>query len=130
MLSAVLYSIHSYPAYPIGIRTGRPEVCSSKSSRIMEKSFQYSIANRRYRPNCLFLWSFISESKDYTFIFFKEKELPYYNHRYLIDDYLTLFILQSCIRAKSTKSLRGQIFFYIIYMERYGKLNPFELLKF
>ena len=54
MPSAVLFSIRSYPAYPIGIRTGTPVVCSSKSSRIMEKSFQYSFANIRYRPNCLY----------------------------------------------------------------------------
>ena len=70
MPSAVLFSIRSYPAYPIGIRTGTPVVCSSKSSRIMEKSFQYSFANIRYRPNCLtHVDSFVFYPKDMDYIF-------------------------------------------------------------
>ena len=129
MLSAVLYSIRSYPAYPIGIRTGTPVVCFSKSSRIMEKSFQYSIAYIRYRPNCLCELSFIKEGADYTFIFLLfRKELPYYNHPYVylplpatgtacipMDDYPAISAIrnQSSIRIDpsleemSTKSLRG-----------------------
>ena len=53
MLSAVITSEHSYPAFPIGMRTGTPAVHPSKSSRIMERSSQYSNAYTGYGPNCL-----------------------------------------------------------------------------
>ncbi|KAL6766046.1 hypothetical protein ACKKBG_P80030 (chloroplast) [Auxenochlorella protothecoides x Auxenochlorella symbiontica] len=53
MLSAVIFSIHSYPAFPVGTRTGILEVCSSRSSRTMEDSSQCSNAYTGYGPNCL-----------------------------------------------------------------------------
>ena len=53
MLSAVIPSAHGYPAYPVGTRTGRPEVRPSRSSRTMEGSSQYSNAYTGYGPNCL-----------------------------------------------------------------------------
>jgi hypothetical protein len=53
MLSAVILSRHSYPAFTIGIITGTPEVCPSRSSRTREESFQYSNAHTGYGPNCL-----------------------------------------------------------------------------
>ncbi len=36
MLSAVIHSIHSYPAFTVGTITGTPEVCPSRSSRTKE----------------------------------------------------------------------------------------------
>jgi len=36
MLSAVILSIHSYPAFTVGTITGTPEVCPSRSSRTKE----------------------------------------------------------------------------------------------
>ena len=53
MLSAVIRSIHSYPAFTVGTITGTPEVCSSWSSRTKEESSQYSNAYTGYGPNCL-----------------------------------------------------------------------------
>jgi hypothetical protein len=53
MPSAVILSTHSYPAYPLGRRTGIPEVCPSRSSRTMEESSQCSNAYTGYGPNCL-----------------------------------------------------------------------------
>ncbi len=53
MLSAVIRSAHSYPAYPLGRRTGIPEVRPSRSSRTMEGSPQCSNAYTGYGPNCL-----------------------------------------------------------------------------
>ena len=40
MLSAVIPSIRSYPAFTFGKITGTPEVCPSRSSRTREKSSQ------------------------------------------------------------------------------------------
>jgi hypothetical protein len=53
MLSAVIHSIHGYPAFTIGMITGTPEVCSSRSSRTKEESSQCSNAYTGYGPNCL-----------------------------------------------------------------------------
>ena len=53
MLSAVIHSIHSYPAFTVGTITGTPEVCPSRSSRTKEGSSQYSNAYTGYGPNCL-----------------------------------------------------------------------------
>ena len=53
MLSAIIHSTHSYPAYPVGTRTGILVVCPSRSSRTMEGSSQCSNAHTRYGPNCL-----------------------------------------------------------------------------
>ena len=53
MLSAIIRSIHSYPAFPIGIRTGTPLVCFPRSSRTRGKSFHYSNTFTGYGPNCL-----------------------------------------------------------------------------
>ena len=53
MLSAVILSIRSYPAFTIGMITGTPAVCSSRSSRTREESSQYSSAYTGYGPNCL-----------------------------------------------------------------------------
>ena len=53
MLSAVILSIRSYPAFTIGIITGTPAVCSSRSSRTKKESSQYSNAYTGYGPNCL-----------------------------------------------------------------------------
>ena len=53
MPSAVIYSTHSYPAFPIGIRTGTPLACPFRSSRTRKSSFQYSNAHTGYGPNCL-----------------------------------------------------------------------------
>ena len=53
MLSAVIRSAHSYPACPVGTRTGTPSVRPSRSSRTRERSSQYSNAYTGYGPNCL-----------------------------------------------------------------------------
>jgi hypothetical protein len=53
MLSAVIHSALSYPAFPVGTRTGIPEVRSFGSSRTMSNSFQCSNAYTGYGPNCL-----------------------------------------------------------------------------
>ena len=53
MLSAVIHSIHSYPAFTVGTITGTPEVCPSRSSRTRKGSSQYSNASTGYGPNCL-----------------------------------------------------------------------------
>ena len=53
MLSAVIRSTHSYPAFTVGTITGTPAVCPSRSSRTKEGSFQYSNAYTGYGPNCL-----------------------------------------------------------------------------
>ena len=53
MLSVVIHSIHSYPAFPVGTRTGTPLVYPSRSSRTKEGSFQCSSAYTGYGPNCL-----------------------------------------------------------------------------
>lgn len=53
MLSAVIHSILSYPAFPVGTRTGTPVVYLSKSSRIMKSTSQCSYAYTGYGPNCL-----------------------------------------------------------------------------
>ena len=53
MLSAVIRSARGYPAFPVGTRTGTPEVRPSRSSRTRERSFQYSNAYTGYGPNCL-----------------------------------------------------------------------------
>ena len=53
MLSAVIHSVHSYPAFTVGMITGTLAVRSSRSSRTKEKSSQYSNAYTGYGPNCL-----------------------------------------------------------------------------
>ena len=53
MLSAVIRSTHSYPAFPVGTRTGTPAVCPFGSSRTMLRSSQCSNAYTGYGPNCL-----------------------------------------------------------------------------
>ena len=53
MLSAVIHSTLSYPAFTIGMITGTPEVCSSRSSRTREEPSQYSNVYPGYGPNCL-----------------------------------------------------------------------------
>ena len=53
MLSAVIHSVHSYPAFTIGMITGTLAVRSSRSSRTKEESSQYSNAYTGYGPNCL-----------------------------------------------------------------------------
>jgi hypothetical protein len=53
MLSAVIRSVHSYPAFTVGTITGTLEVRSSRSSRTKEDSSQYSNAYTGYGPNCL-----------------------------------------------------------------------------
>ncbi len=53
MLSAIIRAVHSYPAFPIGIRTGTLLVRFSRSSRTKEKSSQCSNAFTGYGPNCL-----------------------------------------------------------------------------
>ena len=53
MLSALSYSIHSYPAFAFGKTTGTPLVCTSRSSRTMDLFPQYSNAITGYGPNCL-----------------------------------------------------------------------------
>jgi len=40
MLSAVIPNKHSYPTVPLAGTAGRPEVCSSRSSRTREESSQ------------------------------------------------------------------------------------------
>lgn len=53
MLSAIIHSILSYPAFPVGTRTGTPAVCLFKSSRIIKSISQCSNAYTGYGPNCL-----------------------------------------------------------------------------
>ena len=53
MLSAVIFPIHSYPAYTVGTITGTSEVCLFRSSRTKKSSSQYSNAYTGYGPNCL-----------------------------------------------------------------------------
>ncbi len=48
MLSAVILSIHGYPAFTVGAITGTPEVSPSRSSRTKEGSSQYSNAYTGY----------------------------------------------------------------------------------
>jgi hypothetical protein len=53
MLSVVILSVHSYPAFTIGMITGTLAVRPSRSSRTKERSSQYSNAYTGYGPNCL-----------------------------------------------------------------------------
>ena len=53
MLSAVIHSAHSYPAFTVGTITGTLAVRPSRSSRTKEGSSQYSCAYTGYGPNCL-----------------------------------------------------------------------------
>jgi len=53
MLSAVIPTIRSYPAFTVGTITGTPEVCSFRSSRTRNNSSQVSYACSGYGPNCL-----------------------------------------------------------------------------
>jgi len=53
MLSAIIHSVRSYPAFPVGTRTGTPSIRFSRSSRTRENSSQYSNAFTGYGPNCL-----------------------------------------------------------------------------
>jgi hypothetical protein len=53
MLSVVILTIYSYPAFTIGMITGTPEICPSWSSRTKEGASQYSNAYTGYGPNCL-----------------------------------------------------------------------------
>ena len=46
-------SVHSYPAFPIGIRTGTPLARPPRSSRTMGGFSQCSNAYTGYGPNCL-----------------------------------------------------------------------------
>ena len=53
MLSAVIPTIRSYPAFTVGTITGTPEVCSFRSSRTRNNPSQVSYAYSGYGPNCL-----------------------------------------------------------------------------
>ena len=53
MLSAVILTIHGYPAFTVGTITGTPEVCLFRSSRTKKRASQYSNAYTGYGPNCL-----------------------------------------------------------------------------
>ena len=53
MLSALIRSEHSYPAFALGRTTGILEVRSSRSSRTKDDSTQFSCAYTGYGPNCL-----------------------------------------------------------------------------
>ena len=53
MLSAVILSVLSYPAFTLGRITGTPEVRPFRSSRTRNRSSQISYAHSRYGPNCL-----------------------------------------------------------------------------
>ena len=53
MLSAVILTVHGYPASTVGTITGTPEVRLFRSSRTKKRSSQYSNAYTGYGPNCL-----------------------------------------------------------------------------
>ena len=53
MLSAVIPSVRSYPAFTLGRITGTPVVRPFRSSRTRNRSSQISYAYSRYGPNCL-----------------------------------------------------------------------------
>ena len=53
MLSALIHSEHSYPAFASGDTTGTLEVRSSRSSRTKDDSTQFSCAHTGDGPNCL-----------------------------------------------------------------------------
>ncbi|KAK9107609.1 hypothetical protein Syun_023620 [Stephania yunnanensis] len=53
MLSAVIRSALSYPAFTVGTITGTPEVRPSRSSRTRERSSRCSNAHTEYGPNRL-----------------------------------------------------------------------------
>jgi len=53
MLSAIIRSVLSYPAFPVGTRTGTPSVRPFGSSRTMLSASQCSCAYTGYGPNCL-----------------------------------------------------------------------------
>ncbi len=53
MLSALILSKHSYPAFATGVTTGTPEVCPFRSSRTRKDSSQISYGHAGYGPNCL-----------------------------------------------------------------------------
>ena len=53
MLSAVILTVHGYPAFTVGTITGTPEVRLFRSSRTKKRSSQYSNAYTGYGPNCL-----------------------------------------------------------------------------
>ena len=53
MLSALILSEHSYPAFAAGATTGTLEVRPFRSSRTRKESFQISYGHAGYGPNCL-----------------------------------------------------------------------------
>ena len=53
MLSAVILTVHGYPAFTVSTITGTPEVRLFRSSRTKKRSSQYSNAYTGYGPNCL-----------------------------------------------------------------------------
>ena len=53
MLSALIRSGHSYPAFAAGTITGTLAVRPSRSSRTKDGSSQFSYAHTGYGPNCL-----------------------------------------------------------------------------
>ena len=53
MPSAVIQTIHSYPAFTDGTITGTLAVCLSRSSRTRERSLSIFYAHAGYGPNCL-----------------------------------------------------------------------------
>ena len=69
MLSAFIVSVHSYPAFPTGVRTGTPLARRFRSSRTMKRSSQCSNAYTGYGPNCLtHVNPPLSWGMDYVFI--------------------------------------------------------------
>jgi hypothetical protein len=93
-MPAIIHScVHSYPAFPVGTRTGTPSY-SLRSSRTMSSSSQCSCAYTGYGPNCptTFMpkckqlsksksdcWSSLERSKNWKF---KSDQFPnYLGHR-------------------------------------------------
>ena len=69
MLSGLIDSAHSYPAFTNTFITGTPGVRSFWSSRTKKKSSQYCSASTGYGPNCLtHELPYFHKSMDYVFI--------------------------------------------------------------
>ena len=122
MLSAVILSRHSYPAFTIGMITGTPAVCPSRFSRIQKGSPHYSNAytllcnkslwldtlRNLYHNDCVNCQYLLLK-----FTYHDLKKLCVFDWAFLGDSYIANFLVSIVVATNDDFILLGEVFLTI-----------------